>query len=146
MINFLKRVFFSKDQSFKITNEEEKPVPFSKSDTFVDLVVSLNKSYEIDIQLFMDDNTKNKNLTEVEYALALSEFLHIIMYGKLKAQLLELIIKQIQNKNNKNFIDKILGFLILMDKNQTENSKQQFNYGPMIKPSQVFSRYKNESI
>lgn len=146
MINFFQKIFFPKNKSQQITSQEEKSIPSSKNDTFVDLIVSLNNNYEIDIKLFIDDNIKNKNLTEVEYALAISEFLHIIMYGKLKTQLLELIIKQIQNKNNKNFIDKILGFLILMDKNQVENSKQQFNHGPMIKPSQAFSRYKNESI
>lgn len=112
----------------------------STEDTFVDVVVSLNKNYEISINLLLDDNIKNKSLSELEYSLVCAEFLNIIMSGNVKSQVLDIIINQIRNENNQNFIDNILGFLLLMDKKKTEKNS---NDSAIIKPSQVFSQYKN---
>lgn len=150
MINFLKKIFNRKKQPIVETEKiiEDKSTEKTNEDTLVDIIVSLNANYEIDIKLYIDDNFKYKNLTEMEYALALAEFLHIIMYGKIKPQILDIIINQIRKDANIDFIDKILDFLILMDKNHLQNIKHYHasRNHPMIKPSQVFSRYKNESI
>ena len=85
---------FCKDRSLKISDTE----------TFVDIIVSLNKNYEISINVLLDDNTKNKSLSETEYALVCAEFLNIIMSGNIKIQILDIIINQIRTKNNTNFI------------------------------------------
>lgn len=130
---------------FKLFNKPEQPItekksePDLNSDTFIDAIVCLNKNYEIDIKLFFDDKMTNKSLSENEYALVCAEFLNIIMSGKLKNQLLDIIIKQIRNENNQDLIDRVLKFLIVME----EFSEEDKDNLPLIKPSQVFAKYKN---
>lgn len=129
--------FFNKSKN----NIESKPSIDLNPDTYIDAIICLNKNYEIDVKLFFDDSLQNKTLSENEYALVCAEFLNIIMSGKLKNQLLDIIINQIRSTKNQDLIDKILKFLIVMEESTTEeNDKDDL---PLIKPSQVFSKYKN---
>lgn len=107
-------------------------------DTMVDVIVSLNKKFEISIQLFLDDKLKDKNISQTEYSLVCAEFLNIIMSGKIKSQILDIIMNQIRNNDNKILVDSILGYISLMeDKIATTNNNA------VIKPTQVFAKYKN---
>lgn len=119
--------------------KKQKNNPIRQDDTFIDIIVSLNQNYEISINVLLDDNYKDRSLSEMESALVYAEFLNIIMSGNVKTQILDIIINQIRNENNQSFIDNILGFLLLIDK-KTEKIN---NDSAIIKPSQVFSQYKN---
>lgn len=119
--------------------KKQKNNPIRQDDTFIDIIVSLNQNYEISINVLLDDNYKDRSLPEMESALVYAEFLNIIMSGNVKTQILDIIINQIRNENNQSFIDNILGFLLLIDK-KTEKIN---NDSAIIKPSQVFSQYKN---
>lgn len=131
MSNFFKNLFPTKK---KIDN------PLSKNDTYIDIIVSLNKDFSINVNLYLDDTTKNKNLSELEYSLVCAEFLNIIMSGKIEKQITDIIVNQIKNSNNEKLIDNILNFLIIMDKKTSLNTNDET---PIIKPSQAFSKYKN---
>lgn len=136
MMNYIKKLFGK--------NEKSVSAEPSELDTFIDVSLHLNKDFSIGINLSLDDNVKNKTLSEVEYALVYAEFLNIIMSGKLQMQLIDIIITQIKNSNNENFINSILGFLVLMEQKTKNIEKNEDD--PLIKPSQVFSRYKNGQI
>lgn len=127
MIKYIKSLFQPKTI--------EQPTQHKKNNTFVDVILSLNDNYEIDISLLFDDNIKNKKISEIEYAVVCSEFLNIITSGKIKSRIIDIIIYQIRSQDNKNLIDSVLGLLTIM-----ENSE----LAPIIKPTQVFSKYKNE--
>ncbi len=129
--------FFSKSKDVSAS----KPLIDTNSDTYIDSIICLNKNYEIDVKLFFDDNLKNKTISENEYALVCAEFLHIIMSGKLKNQLLDIIVNQIKNTKNQDLIDRILKLLIIMEEFTSEEDDKDNT--PLIKPSQVFSKYKN---
>lgn len=107
-------------------------------DTMVDVIVSLNKKFEISIQLFLDDKLKDKNISQTEYSLVCAEFLNIIMSGKIKSQILDIIMNQIRNNDNKILVDSILGYIALM-----EDKITIANNNAVIKPTQVFAKYKN---
>jgi len=129
----------------KLFNKSEPQITQKKSeltlssDTFIDTIICLHKNYEIDIKLFFDDKMTNNSLSKNEYALVCAEFLNIIMSGKLKNQLLDIIIKQIRNENNQDLIDRILKFLVAME----ELESKEIDNSPLIKPSEVFAKYKN---
>lgn len=137
MKNFLDKL----RQIFYKNNTQKTEDPLIQPDSIMDVIVSLTKNYDIDVKLLFDDKTTNKPLSEIEYALVCAEFLNIIMSGKLQNQLLDIIINQIRNDNNSHLIDKILGFLVLIEKQNKDNEDKDST--PMIKPSQVFSKYKN---
>lgn len=120
--NYLKKIFTK-----SIKNNE---------DTYVDILISLKNNYEMDIKLYLDDNAETKSINKVEYALVLSEFLNIILCGKIKNQIVDILINQIKNNANQDLINSILGFLLIMEKEEGINT-------PLIKPSEVFARYKN---
>lgn len=63
------------------------------------------------------------------------------MSGKLKNQLLDIIVNQIKNTKNQDLIDRILKLLIIMEEFTSEEDDKDNT--PLIKPSQVFSKYKN---
>jgi hypothetical protein len=127
MIRYIQNLFRPK--------KTDQSIQDKKNETFVDVIFSLNNNYEIDISLLFDDNVKNKKISEIEYAVVCSEFLNIITSGKIKNQVIDIITNQIRTQDNKNLVDSILGLLTIM-----ENSES----APLIKPTQVFSKYKNE--
>lgn len=135
----MKNIFSFFNKQKKTT--ENKPESNLNSNTYIDALICLNKNYEIDIKLFFDDNLENKTLSENEYSLVCAEFLNIIMSGKLKNQFLDIIIKQIRTTKNQDLIDRILKFLIVMEEFSSEDNNT--DNLPLIKPSQVFSKYKN---
>lgn len=128
---------WNKIKNLFIPNKQTHIKPPSE-DTMVDVIVSLNKNFEISIQLFLDDKLKDKKISQTEYSLVCAEFLNIIMSGKIKSQILDIIMNQIRNNDNKILVDSILGYISLMeDKIATTNNNA------VIKPTQVFAKYKN---
>lgn len=119
-------------------NETKKSVDILQNDTFIDIILQLNTNFEVGVKLFFDDKIENKNLTDVEYAIVCAEFLHYVISGKLKNQVLEILFQQIKNTNNKKLLDNIEKYLTILG--STVDSTDNL---PMIKPSQAFNRYKN---
>lgn len=132
ILNFIKNFYITK-ASQKTNNQT--------LDTLIDLSVSLSKDYTININLSMEDNISKSNLSPKELALVYAEFLNIIMSSGLETQILDIIITQIKNKNNEDFIENILAYLIIMENKKNNNSYEK--NAPIIKPSQAFAKYKN---
>jgi hypothetical protein len=124
----------------KFFNLFKKSSPQNKiqqvENTYVDIIISLNKDLEIDLSVFLDDNMKNINLDKINYALACAEFLNISMSDKLRSQIITIIDTQIKSNHNKELVDHILLLLEKMDSRYSIKNNKIF-----IKPSQVFSKY-----
>jgi len=146
IINFLKGLLFSKNNPTKPYNKQtvlNKDLASNK-DSFADVLISLNKNYEIEIQVFFDDILKNKNITEIEYALVVSEFFYIITSGKLEDQILDILVNQIKQPHNESLLNRIFNLHFLMKTSKDKDKPNTIsNSAAVIKPSQVFAKYKN---
>jgi len=118
--------------------KQDKPIISPQpQETFIDVIISLNKNLEVDISLYLDCNYKKSNIDLVDYILICSKFLNFDE-NKLKAQMIDILDNQIKNEENKLFINKLVSIL----KNDTllTNNKDHF----YIQPSQVFIKHIHE--
>lgn len=99
----------------------------------IDILISLNEDFEIDISLFIDKAFSNHKSA----ALFTSEFFHIINSGKLKSKIMGLLDEQIRSVENNNFINEVL----LLDNVISESTSRYSNTkDTFIKPSSVFTK------
>jgi hypothetical protein len=138
MLNYLKALFYPSHKTEDKKEEIKEQKNERNKDSYIDLLVSLNQNYQIDISLFIDDNPNNKNITEFEYSVVCADFLNVIFSNEFKPQITDILINQIRNTNNKDFIDKILVLSRIADNYYNDNDDV------VIKPSQVFANIKNE--
>ena len=118
--------------------KQDKPIISPQpQETFIDVIISLNKNLEVDISLYLDCNYKKSNIDLVDYILICSKFLSFDE-NKLKAQMIDILDNQIKNEGNKLFINNLVSIL----KNDTllTNNKDHF----YIQPSQVFIKHIHE--
>lgn len=110
---------------FKKPNQEN-----TKSNN-IDLLISLNNKFEIDLSLYVDP----KFCGNSSAPLLTAEFLHIINSGKLKKEIMNMFDEQIRDKDNAGFIDSLFSIDELISKTytMTETTSDTF-----IKPSNVF--------
>lgn len=119
-------------------SEEQKTVQDNQglpNNTYIDIVISLTKNYEIDLTVWIDDKLENKPMSQVDYALLCSEFLNNINSDKTKSQIIDILSNQIKNSNNSRFINSIITLMLYADKNK-EGGDNSF-----IRPSNVFAKY-----
>lgn len=116
--------------------------PKSKTTTesYLDVIVSLNKNLEIDLSVFLNDDTSNAPMDLIDYSISCAKFIDAISSDRIKSQIVSILDSQIKTKKNTKLIDSIIIILDHLEKEKYEapedNKKQLF-----IKPSQVFSRY-----
>jgi hypothetical protein len=125
LLNFFKR---KKSDTNKKHNQIEN--------TYLDIVISLNKNLEIDLSIFLEDKYQNTNLDKFTYAMACVEFINTVVSDKLKPEVTNIIDTQIRSPINEQLISAIL---LLLKK--TENKYLDTNNKIYIKPSQVFLKY-----
>lgn len=108
----------------------------AKDDTYIDIIISLNKNKQIDFSLFLDDKINYNDMSLIEYSALCGEFLHTIFSSKAKKDTIDILDNQIKNDNNSKLINNIISIIRYMDNPQTNIASNQF-----IKPSEVFARY-----
>lgn len=121
-----------------IIKEEQKTVQDNQNlpnNTYIDIVISLTKNYEIDLTVWIDDKLENKPMSQIDYALLCSEFLNNINSDKTKSQIIEILSNQIKTTTNARFINSIITLMLYADKNK-ESGDNSF-----IRPSNVFAKY-----
>ena len=115
-----------------------KPKEVLNNDTeyLVSVNIGLTNDYQIDLSIILYDENELAKRNPHEFAQKSAEFLNIVNRGKLKKQILELLIHQISNKENESLVDNIVGYWTLVDQQEKKTKKKNF-----IKPSEVFARY-----
>lgn len=106
----------------------------TKSETYMDMIISLNKNYEIDFSIFLDDNITKLDVNENDYAIFCGAFLNAVLSNKMKKDSIEILTNQIKNNDNKKLITDIVSLITI---NQENNNK----HNTFIKPSEVFAKY-----
>jgi|LakMenE18May11ns_1017448.scaffolds.fasta_scaffold9933453_3 hypothetical protein len=126
MINYIKSLFSSKKKSQSKTDE-----------SIIDVIISLNKNAGIDVSIFIDDTNKDIDRDIIEYSEKCAEFFHIINSGKLKKQILDILINQIKKEDNNLLIDNIVTFWSIIEK---QKRKPKFEKA-FICPTEVFTKH-----
>lgn len=127
---------FFKNLFYKQEKEPEPKTTVSSNDTFVDVIISLNKQLEVDIALYIDCDYKKANIDLTDYILVCSKFLSFDE-NKLKTQMINILDNQIKNDKNKLFIN---GLVAILEKKSPPDTIDNF----YIKPSQVFVKHIHE--
>lgn len=130
-MKYFKNFFKKQKQANQIATQQ-------LNETFVDIIISLNKNLEVDISLYLDCNYKKTKMDLIDYILVCSKFLAFDQ-NKLKTQIIEILDKQIKNEENSYFIDALVSTL-KDDTLSINNNPDHF----FIRPSQVFSKYIHE--
>lgn len=119
--------------------KKNKDIPISQSsETFIDVIISLNKNLEVDIALYLDCDYQKSNIDLVNYILLCSKFLNFDE-NKLKKQMIDILDNQIKNEDNKLLINGLVSVL-KNDTLSTTNNMDNF----FIQPSQVFIKHIHE--
>lgn len=118
----------------KVSQELQRQLK-SKDDTYIDIIISLNKNHQIDFSLFLDDKTENLPMNVVDYSVLCSEFLNTVISSKMKNDALDILNSQIKTEKNETLINNIVSLIKILDKSTHKKSKQ------FIRPSEVFAKY-----
>jgi hypothetical protein len=138
MIKKLMSCLYKSNCSKKLDNNDIENV--HHKDSLVDIIVSLTKDGEIDLSVFIDAKKESTQKGMFEYAKKCAEFLNIATGEKIKPQITSIILDQIRNEDNQFFIENVIMFWALLDK-ETKDKKELRNSKTYIYPSQVFSRH-----
>jgi hypothetical protein len=122
---------------FQKQKQDEPTISSQSNETFIDVIISLNKNLEVDISLYLDCNYKKANIDLVDYILICSKFLNFDE-NKLKTQMINILDNQIKNEDNELFINGLVS--ILKNDRLSINNKDNF----YIQPSQVFIKHIHE--
>jgi hypothetical protein len=126
MINYIKNFLYPK-----------KKTESKKDESIIDVIISLNKNSGIDVSVFIDDANKAIDHDIVEYSEKCAEFFHILNSGKLKKQILDILINQIKKEDNNLLIDNIVTFWSIIEK---QKRKPKFEKA-FIYPTEVFTKH-----
>jgi predicted site-specific integrase-resolvase len=109
-----------------------------KTETYIDLIISLNKNRQIDFSIFLDDKIEKIPINAIDYSVLCGEFFYTVLSDKMKKDSIEILNEQIKNNSNNELVDNIVSVIKIMNnsKSVTGSGSEQF-----IKPSEVFARY-----
>lgn len=122
--------------------KESKPQPSQSSDTYLDILISLNKDMQIDLSVFVDCDYQKHNISLIDYIYMCSKIINFDSY-KIKNQIIEILNEQIRNSDNEDFISKLVMVLKTQIQTQEYSSNKRDN-DSFIKPSQVFIKHIHE--
>jgi hypothetical protein len=126
MINYIKNFLYPK-----------KKTESKKDESIIDVIISLNKNSGIDVSVFIDDANKAIDHDIVEYSEKCAEFFHILNSGKLKKQILDILINQIKKENNNLLINNIVTFWSIIEKQKRKPKLEK----AFIYPTEVFTKH-----
>lgn len=124
----------------KLLNKKQQPKTSSVDDTHIDIIISLNKNFEVDLSLFIDCDYRKQHIDLVDYILLCSKFLNFDT-NKLRKQIVDILDNQIKNQDNALFINGLISVLI---NEQILNNDTNTLDNIYIKPSQVFTKHIHE--
>jgi hypothetical protein len=134
-MKFFQKFWGANDNNPKISEESQKQ-PKPKDETYIDIIISLNKNYQIDFSLFLDDKVDSLPMSMVDYSVLCSEFLDSVVSSKMKNDAVDILNSQIKTESNETLINNIVSLLKILDKSSYNKKGKQF-----IRPSEVFSKY-----
>lgn len=122
--------FFNKKSQQSQKNDE-----LFSTDNLFDIVISLNKNYEIDLTIFANTSIDTK---DVSISQKCADFFYTVNSGTLKNHMIDILLKDVQeNFHDKKFIENIIILWTMLVRNTIINNKQQ----TLINPSEVFRKY-----
>lgn len=108
-----------------------------EDETYIDIIISLNKNRQVDFSLFLDDKIQSIDIDPKEYSVLCGEFLDTVLSKKTKKDTVDILNEQIRNENNSQLINNIISIMKIMDIRESNNiGDSQF-----IRPSEVFAKY-----
>lgn len=138
-MNFLNKWFGFKEQKANFSELDNASIQH-KGENFVDVQISLNKNFDIDLVIYLKNLEEESLDNQFNYAMTCAEFFHILNSGKLKDQILDMLQKKIKNNDNKILVDSIITFISIIEKQQ-EKILEKISDKVVVKPSQVFTKY-----
>lgn len=122
--------FFNKKSQQSQKNDE-----LFSTDNLFDIVISLNKNYEIDLTIFANTSIDTK---DIGISQKCADFFYTVNSGALKNHMIDILLKDVQeNFHDKKFIENIIILWTMLVRNTIINNKQQ----TLISPSEVFRKY-----
>lgn len=138
MINKLISFFSDKKKNSKTKNTTVDNI--HHKDSAVDIIISLTNNGEIDLSVYIDTENTAAKKNIFDFTQKCAEFLNVASSPKLRSQIMSIILDQIRNENNQIFIENIIMFWALLDKEE-QDKKEKLNNKTYILPSQVFAKY-----
>lgn len=117
----------------------------SKEIDFVDdsvlLSFGLTPNYEIDLSLEIKELLiKDKNDLEFK-AQKLASFFYTIVSGGLNNIIIEFLMKEMSDEDNKKLFESIVYHWLILEKNHSNKNQSKNTSMPVISPLKVFSQY-----
>jgi hypothetical protein len=138
-IKHLYNKFFSKDI------EKENNIQHNADMSFVEdtviMTFGLTPKYEIDLSLEIKD-LKIDNKADLQFkAQKLATFFHSIVSGGVNATILDFLVNEMSDDQNKELFEAVIYYWLLLDKQNTDKKNIQNKHIPLVAPSKVFSQY-----
>jgi hypothetical protein len=123
----------------------KKNVSQNKNIDFIDdsvlLSFGLTPNYEIDLSLEIKDLLiKDQNDLEFK-AQKLAAFFHTIVSGGLNNIIIEFLMKEMSDEQNKQLFESIVYNWLVLEKTHSSKNKSKNLHIPVISPLKVFSQY-----
>lgn len=122
-------------------NNVQKNTDISFSEDTVIMTFGLTPKYEIDLSLEIKDLHIN-NKADLQYkAQKLATFFHSIVSGGVNATILDFLVNEMSDDENKELFESVIYYWLLLDKQNTDKKNIQNKHIPLVAPSKVFSQY-----
>lgn len=122
-------------------NNIQKNTDISFSEDTVIMTFGLNPKYEIDLSLEIKD-LHIDNKADLQYkAQKLATFFYSIVSGGVNATILDFLVNEMSDDENKELFESVIYYWLLLDKQNTDKKNIQNKHIPLVAPSKVFSQY-----
>lgn len=122
-------------------NNIKKNTDISFSEDTVIMTFGLTPKYEIDLSLEIKDLNIN-NKADLQYkAQKLATFFHSIVSGGVNSTILDFLVNEMSDDENKELFESVIYYWLLLDKKNTDKKNIQNKHIPLVAPSKVFSQY-----
>lgn len=126
----------------------KKPIKSSSNLDFKDdcvvMTFGLTPNYEIDLSLEIKDLLIKDN-NDMEFkAKKLASFLHTIVSGGLNSIIIEFLMKEMSDEQNKKLFESVIYQWLLLDKYNAQTQKTKNNTIPVVSPLKAFIPYINK--
>lgn len=111
-----------------------------KEDIIV-LKFGLTPKYEIDISLEIKELLVKNNEDLILKADKIASFFYTIASGGLNNTIIEFLMKEMSDEQNKKLFESIVYSWLLLEENHKKNSKKHVSLDPVVPPSKAFIQY-----
>lgn len=136
LIKQLYNKFFYKNSSVSDNN---------KSDSVVNLNIGLTPNYEIDLSLAMKDLVIYDDEDLLKKAKKIASFFYTVTTGGLNKTIVEFLMNEMPDEENKDLFDAILYNWLLLEQNNKNTQNHKSANIPLVEPSKVFVQYSTKN-